>query len=240
MKPSNYILLALIAIVSLSLVASNYLMKAEYNKLDKSDPYYNYKTVLNQPFHHLQINGGNFAYTNFEPSEKYGVRHVKFHQLELEKVIYKITNDTLFMSFPDSVFKKENNRFYASFDYPVIIISAPNLKSINGNNCMLGFNKMNQAEYQIRLNGNSSATVKTRIAQIKDMHISLADSSNLNILKSDSLKENIGIENVLVNIKNNAAANFGHAKITHLNLQLDSLASIQLSGFNLNRLKNMP
>ncbi|MEN9458736.1 MAG: hypothetical protein RL135_1326 [Bacteroidota bacterium] len=240
MKPSNYILLALIAIVSLSLIASNYLMKAEYNKLDKNDPYYNYKTVLNQPFHHLQINGGNFAYTNFEPSEKYGVRHVKYHQLELEKVIYKIINDTLFMSFPDSVFKKENNRFYASFDYPVIIISAPDLKSINGINCLLGFNKMNQTEYQIQLNGNSNATIKTQKALINTMEISLADSSNLNIQNSDSLKERISIDHVLAHIKNASVANFGNSKINHLNAQLDSLAAIQLSGFNLNRLKNMP
>jgi len=82
--------------------------------------------------------------------------------------------------------------------------------------------------------------IKTDLAQINKMQISLTDSSNFIILNSDSLRENLSIDNVLVHIKNVSAANFGNAKINNLNMQLDTLASIQLSGFNLKRLKNMP
>lgn len=97
-----------------------------------------------------------------------------------------------------------------------------------------------QTAYQIQLNGKSNAIIKTELAHINEMKISLTDSSNFIILNSDSLKENLSVDNVLVHIKNVSAANFGNAKINNLNMQLDTLASIQLSGFNLKRLKNMP
>ena len=63
----------LIILVS-GLLMSNIVLKKEYNKIDKSDLYWNYTSVLTQPFRYIKIDGGNITNIAFEQSKNCSVR----------------------------------------------------------------------------------------------------------------------------------------------------------------------
>lgn len=48
------------------LFVSNNILKKEYGKADKSDLYWNYSKILEQPFSHINIEGGNITNIAFE------------------------------------------------------------------------------------------------------------------------------------------------------------------------------
>lgn len=58
MKFTSNILLALLVLLVVGLLSSNIILKKEYDKVDKSDIYWNYEKILQQPFKYLKITGG--------------------------------------------------------------------------------------------------------------------------------------------------------------------------------------
>src|SRR3954451_10040283 len=100
MKISSTILLATFLLLVTALFASNFLLKKEYDKIDKSDIYWTYGSILEQPFKHLVIQGGNLTHIAFEPSKKFSVRVFRMWKgLESEAVKAFVKNDTLFVSY---------------------------------------------------------------------------------------------------------------------------------------------
>ena len=61
MKLSSLILLITLSLLTVALFLSNVLLKKEYDKIDKSDNYWTYGKILEQPFRHLKIEGGNIT-----------------------------------------------------------------------------------------------------------------------------------------------------------------------------------
>ena len=57
MKFTSKILLALLVVLTGAVLSSNIILKKEYDKVDKSDIYWNYENVLQQPFKYLVIKG---------------------------------------------------------------------------------------------------------------------------------------------------------------------------------------
>jgi hypothetical protein len=56
------------------LLSSNMILKKEYDKVDKSDIYWTFGNILEQPFKYLKIKGGNITNIAFEQSSNYSVR----------------------------------------------------------------------------------------------------------------------------------------------------------------------
>ena len=71
---TSKILFALLIIFISGLLASNMILKKEYDKVNKSDIYWNYETVFSQPFKYLKIKGGNVSHIAFEQGPNYSVR----------------------------------------------------------------------------------------------------------------------------------------------------------------------
>src|SRR5438270_9822950 len=104
MKVSSVILLVTFLLLVTALFASNLLLKKEYDKIDKSDIYWTYGSILEQPFKHLVIQGGNLTNIAFEPSKKSSVRVFRMWEgFDNKAVKAFIKNDTLFVKFPQKV-----------------------------------------------------------------------------------------------------------------------------------------
>src|SRR2546423_7450700 len=100
MKLTSRILIALLIILIAGLLWSNIILKKEYDSLDKTDTYWNYEKVLQQPFKYLKITGGNDTRIAFEQGPKYSVRVLqewkRYHGGEIKA---HVKNDTLFINF---------------------------------------------------------------------------------------------------------------------------------------------
>ena len=99
MKLSSAILLVTFIFLVTAMFASNLMLKKEYDKVDKSDLYWTYGKILQQPFRHLKIEGGNITNIAFEQSSKPSVRIFKnWAGFETGSVKTFVKDDTLFVN----------------------------------------------------------------------------------------------------------------------------------------------
>ena len=59
MKFTTRILVLIFALLIVGLFSSNMILKEQYDAMDKSDIYWTYDKILEQPFKYLNITGGN-------------------------------------------------------------------------------------------------------------------------------------------------------------------------------------
>ena len=178
MKVSSVILLVTFLLLVTALFASNLLLKKEYDKIDKSDIYWTYGSILEQPFRHLVIEGGNLTHIAFEPSKKSSVRVFRMWEGFDNKVVKaSVRNDTLFVTFPGDV-KDPNEKRYMSWNTLVRIFS-PELLSVNGSNTNFGLYKMRQKNLNIKLSGKSKLEVESYLNTFDSLHITQRDSSEV-------------------------------------------------------------
>src|SRR6476646_2023358 len=101
MKLTTKILVALLVLLTSGLFASNLLLKDVYDHTDKSDTYWTYGKILEQPFRHVSIEGGNISNIAYEQSKTSSVRVLKeWYGYETGAVKALVKNDTLFIDFP--------------------------------------------------------------------------------------------------------------------------------------------
>src|SRR5215472_9991838 len=101
MKLSTKILTILLLLVVVGMVFSNFTLKKEFDKIDKSDLYWNFEKISEQPFKHVKIENGNITNVVFESNPKFSVRMFKgWKYFDKGDIKTYILNDTLFLIFP--------------------------------------------------------------------------------------------------------------------------------------------
>jgi hypothetical protein len=80
MKKSSLLLLILLGLFIFSLVASDIVLKSQYNKIDKTDPFWNYTKLNKGTFHHIKLIDGNVTRIAFSPSPHASVGVLSFWQ----------------------------------------------------------------------------------------------------------------------------------------------------------------
>lgn len=178
MKVSTIILLVTLVLLVTGLFASNVLLKKEYDKADKSDLYWTYGKILEQPFKHLKIEGGNVTNIAFEQSKKPSVRVLKNWD-GYEKGLVKtfVKNDTLFVKFPNTYRSPEEKEW---MKYMTLVrIFSPQLLSVDGFNTNFGLFKLKQKSITINLSGKSRLEVESYLYNLDTLNISQRDSSKV-------------------------------------------------------------
>ena len=103
MKLTKKILAALLLLLACSIVLTAFELKRIYAQNEKGELYFLYSPILEQPFSHLVVNGGNISNIIFEPAAKTSVRVFKRWNGFKEKRIKTIVrNDTLYLNFPNT------------------------------------------------------------------------------------------------------------------------------------------
>src|ERR1700712_855256 len=100
-KLSTIMLCTLFLLLVIGVFASDLVFKNVYNKRDKSDLYWNYNKILEQPYKYLKINGGNLTTILFEQNSHASVRVLNYwndFQKDSTVKVY-VKNDTLFLKF---------------------------------------------------------------------------------------------------------------------------------------------
>lgn len=187
MKLSTLILLVTFVLLVTAMFASNILLKKEYDKVDKSDLYWTYGKILEQPFKHLKIEGGNVTNIAFEQSKNSSVRVAK-NWYGYEKGLVKafVKNDTLYVKFPN-VYKDQYEKQFMGWSTLVRIFS-PELLSVDGFDTNIGLFKLKQKNIDVNLSGKSKFEVESYIYNLDTLNISQRDSSKVVFEMSPDLK----------------------------------------------------
>ncbi|MEO8711770.1 MAG: hypothetical protein ABI405_06570 [Parafilimonas sp.] len=178
MKLTSKILLALLIILIGGVLSSNIILKKEYDKIDKSDIYWTYEKVLQQPFKYLKITGGNGTRIAFEQSSKYSVRILqewkRYHNGEIKA---HVNNDTLYINF-DFVPANSYEKFWMQGITAVRIFS-PELLSFDGFNTNFEMFKLKQKSMNVNIAGKSGFEVESMIPAMDSINVYQMDSSQV-------------------------------------------------------------
>jgi hypothetical protein len=150
MKLTSKILTAMLLLFIAGLFISNSILKNEYDKADKNDLYWNYGKILEEPFSHIKIEGGNTTKIAFEQNSHSSVRVFKdWEGYQKGSVKASVKNDTLFLTFPNTyrdIFEKN----WMGWNTLVRVFS-PKLVSFTGNDTKFEMFKINQKSISVNL-----------------------------------------------------------------------------------------
>jgi len=259
MKFTSKVLLTLLVLLVVGLLSSNIILKKEYDKVDKSDIYWNYEKVLQQPFKYLKITGGNGTRIAFEQSTKYSVRILqewkRYHGGEIKA---HITNDTLYINFdfiPSNLYEK----FWMQ-GITAMRIFSPELLSVDGFNTNFEMFKLKQKSMNVNIGGKSRFEVESMIPALDTLTIAQKDSSEVifemspdyqttvitdptrigvSFVATQQINSNeaMSIQLVHANVQGNSLLDIGHAQIQSLQLNIADSSAIILSGGALKKTK---
>jgi hypothetical protein len=257
MKFTSGALIALLLILIAGLFCSNIILKKEYDSLDKTDIYWNYEKVLQQPFKHLKIIGGNLTRIAFEQSPKYSVRILQeWKRYHGGKIQAQVKNDTLFINFdfiPSNLYEKFWMRGITA-----VRIFSPELLSVNGHNTNFEMFKLKQKSINVSITGKSKFEVESLIRSLDTLNISQRDTSEVvfemspeyqttiitdatrigvrvNETQQINSNEAMSINSVKADLQGYSLLDVGHAQIQSLQLQIADSSGIILSGGALKR-----
>jgi hypothetical protein len=238
LKLSTVILLVSLVLITIGLFASNMALKTEYNKLDKNDKYWNFNTVLSQPFKHLKIEGGNVTQVVFEQDPTPTVRIAKYWTEYKNESNFKayVSNDTLHISMVYNPKSGANREWMTNAS--LIRISAPQLLSVNMNNTNFEWDNLKQNNLNVNLKGKSGFRVESMINNIDTLNITQHDSTNAIFDFSSGYKgpRAINFQHVNANLSNHATLNIGNGYASDLKLNMGDSCSVILSGKSVSKL----
>jgi len=237
MKWSNRLLMALLILLAGGILTSNMVLKNEYVKVDKTDNYWNYSKVLEQPFKHIKIEGGNNTKIVFEQSPHYSVRILNdWQRYHSSLVTSLVKNDTLFLKFIYTG-KEGNEKNYMKYT-TLVRIFAPQLLSVDGNNTNFEMDKMRQKNIAVSMSGKSVFELESMIPDLDSLTIFTKDSSGVVFEMSPEYKisESFHVNKIRAALKDVSFLHVGHASVDTLNLNIAPFAGIVLSGNSLNKM----
>jgi hypothetical protein len=260
MKSSSRILLSMLIILVAGLLLSNIILKNEYNKIDKSDLYWNYTDVLNQHFKYLKIEGGNNTKIAFEQNKNCSVRVLNDWQRYHPELIKSfVKNDTLFIKFVST----GNNQYEKEWmkRTTLVRIFSPELLFVEGFNTYFEMFKLKQKSINVNITGRSKFEVESLLRSLDSVTISQRDSSEvvfemspkyqtttitdpnrIGVSFSASIqinsKEAMSINSVKAELQGYTLLDLGHAQIDSLQLKIADSSAIILSGGGLRKYKD--
>ena len=240
MKLSDAILSTTLACTILGIFGSNVIMKKEYDRIDKSDPYWNYGALMAQPFRHLVITGGNVTNIFYEQSPKYAVKVMKaWRGFRDGSVQTHVSNDTLYVNFSNQ-YESIYEKFWLSNVVPVRIFS-PGLLSVTGYQTKLIVDKFDRPDIKINITENSKVQVNCYRNVLERIEVSQKDSCMIAFRVSEDLfvPDAITIHEAAVSGTGTSLLNVKSCRIEKLGLHLEGSASIALSGYTLGQLEAM-
>ncbi|MFM9909948.1 MAG: hypothetical protein ACKVOW_11390, partial [Chitinophagaceae bacterium] len=231
MKLTSKILSAMLLLFVAGLFLSNTILKHEYDKADKSDLYWNFGILLQQPFSHINLEGGNITNIAFEQNMKASVKVYKNwddYASGLVKAFVK--NDTLFLKFPKEakdIFERDWMKWNT-----LVRIFAPNLISVTGTDTKFEMFNIKQKSIHVIMNGKSEFELESMDTEFDTLHIQQSDSSAVVFEMSPDYKQSatFHVKYVNANVQGVSLLDLGHGQIDSLQLSIADSSAVLLSG----------
>ena len=231
MTLTTKLLLGILLLMTTGLFAANIYLKNAYDKTDKSDIYWTYGKILEQPFRHLSITGGNITKIAYEPNKTASVKVFKMwegYEKGTAKAVVK--NDTLFLNFPNT-YNNLRERDYMKWT-TIVRIFSPELLSVTGVDTKFEMFKTKQKSISVNLSGKSSFEIESMITDFDSLQVTARDSSAVVFEMSPDYKktESFHVNYAKADIKGYSLLDLGHAQVDSLQMNIADSSAILLSG----------
>lgn len=230
MKLSSRILLFLLLLFTAGLFASNSWLKARYEKLDRSDLYWNYTKMLDQPFKHLKITGGNLTHIAYEQRKNASLKYLNEFDYKAAGITASVRNDTLFLNIPNT-YRDLYEKDWLNWTTPIRIFS-PTLLSVTARNSNLEMFKIKQKNITLNISGKTKFEIESMDNQFDSLFIQQQDSAAVVFEMSPAFKttESFHVNYVNAHVTGYSILDIGHGQIDSLRLFVSDSAAVLLSG----------
>ncbi|HEV7424230.1 MAG TPA: hypothetical protein VGO21_03510 [Candidatus Paceibacterota bacterium] len=238
MKKSSILLLILLGLFIISLVGSDLVLKSQYNKIDKSDPFWNYTKLNKGSFHHLKLIDGNVTRIAFIPSPHASIGILSYWEEEMDgRVKTKIADDTLFLKVEAR--NESNGTKEWMRDHTLITITCPELRSVQALNSNLDIGKLNQKAIQVWVAGRSRLEVESYNADFDSLYVHQQDSTDVIFEMADEIKSSgtMHLKALYADVQGHSLLDVGHFRIQSLHQSIGDTSGIILSGYTLGQMK---
>jgi hypothetical protein len=238
MKISSATLLILLGLYISCLFVSIVLIKGQYDKIDKSDPYWNFTKLKEGMFHHLKIDGGNVTKISFTPSPHGSIGILNYWDQRMNgRIETAILNDTLYLRIQQRSISPEERDWMSR--RALISISCPDLLSVNGMNTNLDIYKLKERNLTIGLGGRSRLEVESYIPDFDSLSVLQRDSSQVVFEMSEEIRTSgiMHAKALYAKVQGHSILDVGHFQIGALHQSIDDSAAIILSGNSLKQIK---
>ena len=217
MKTSNILLITLFSLTLLVLVGSNLVLKAGYDRIDKSDPLWGYRKESPKPFKYVKLQGKAFGMTEISAGKEYKITagpDKKYYD-------WKVVGDTLIFNYHrdwelSAPFSEDalgmNPNFY---------ITAPEIKTITSQNVPVRIKNWKSGDLLINMNKGALLISNSTI-----------DNLNTNVHSGGFVKfesSNI-LGNVTVQVKDSSSLKVETDIFKSFKANVDSNTHINLPG----------
>lgn len=216
MKTSNILIIGLLGFLLSTLIGFNLVLKAEFDKIDRKNPFYGYKQESLDDFKFLKVIGADFGVTQIERG---GDSHISYN-IDRNMLNWKFIGDTLALTFTQAQPVQPN--IYQLFDdRPSVYIVTPTLnglQAVNATNIL-----KNWKNTDFKLTAIESACLLTD-NNIKNLDASLSRGALLKIDHNNSVMSS------KISVKDSSSLNAEKNVFKVFDVQADSLANIKVPG----------
>ncbi|NIJ52138.1 hypothetical protein [Dyadobacter arcticus] len=217
MKRSNIVLIGLFALILIVTVGSNLILKAEYEKMDKTNPLASYTKVTLPAFRYLKLDGKAFAVTQIQPGKNHELRVIA----EPQYLKWKLEGDTLHFTYLRDWQKNDMPKEFELRATPTFYIMAPSLDGIVSDGVVLKVNNWDIKKMSVQLNGGA---IQFSENKIEDLKLNL----NGDVLSKIDEKNSFG--NASFYVYDHSTLNIDNDVFQSFEMQVDSSAHISLPG----------
>jgi hypothetical protein len=154
MKTSNILLLALLALVFISMIGSNLALKKTFDRIDRNDPYYGYSRDTLPPFRYVKLTGKQFGMVQILPGKNFEMRKQNLsgfpHRAGLE---WKVVGDTLYIDHSLDIERYPFGNGYTFGRNTYLYIMAPALSGVQSDGIVTSVKGWKGGEFSVRQTG---------------------------------------------------------------------------------------
>lgn len=222
MKTSNKLLLGFLGIIIALIFFVAFQLKAEYQKINITDPYRNYERISLKSLKYMEINGVIDSKA-FDYQNTLLIKHISGNEKTLfipkeggfrELVDFSYRGDTLII----------NSNI--NYRYPLPIFVAGIIPETIKTNCAsINLDSVSAGHLQVNLEKKAELLISK--TQIQSIDVTISDNSQLKLIGNSQ------VDDISLNLQNQAKADLGEAKLSKISLQMSSSAKISANKENL-------
>ncbi|MFD2520259.1 GIN domain-containing protein [Emticicia soli] len=222
MKTSNKLLLGFLGTIIALIFFVAFQLKAEYQKINTNDPYRNYERISLKSLKHMVING----LMDSKSSDYQNTLLIKYISGN-EKTLF-IPKEGGFRELVNFTYKGDTLIINSNINYryPLpIFVSGIVPETIKTNCASINLDSVSGGHLQISL--EKKAELVLNKTQVQKIDATLSDNSQLKLIG------NSRVDDISLDLQNQAKADLGEAKLGKISLQMSSSAKISATKENL-------
>lgn len=224
MKTSHILFLSALTVFLAYTLGINWLLKRDFDNVDKKDPYIGYSSHPLKPFKYVKLYGQGFALTEIRTDKAPELKMI----IEPHYLDWKVSNDTLAIYFKPE-WKVNNGLHATSYEgRPSIYVFTPELAGVSSENVKARLMKVKTPHLDVHQKGSGMLVIRSEIGEFQ------ADIRNNGYLRFHALNAPLTAG---ITVADSSLFESDKDIFKHFDASLDSIAHLNVPGSVLKKLK---